>query len=127
MTTLLDTRAVSPSDRSDYWSAGIAEHFFPMRVESVGPRPFEARLTGGRAGAVGVRSITGVSHSVSRTPRMIAQGDPDSILLYLLRRGSCRIGQDARSCVLGPGDLAIHDASRPSTFESLDDLDIAVF
>ena len=39
MTTLLDTRVVPPSDRPDYWSAGIAEHFFPMRVEPVGRAP----------------------------------------------------------------------------------------
>lgn len=127
MTTLLDTRTVAPSDRPDYWSAGIAEHFFPMRVESVGPRPFEARLTGGKVGAVAVRSIIGAPHSVGRTPRMIAAGDPDCILLYLLRRGSCRIKQDDRSCVMGPGDLAIHDTSRPSTFESIDAMDLAVF
>ena len=43
MTTLLDTRAVPASDRADYWTAGIAEHFFPMGVESVGSRQFEAR------------------------------------------------------------------------------------
>ena len=127
MTTLLDTRTVAPSDRPEYWSAGIADHFFPMHVESVGPRPFEARLTGGQVGAVSVRSIIGPPHRVGRTSRMISQGDPDCILLYLLRSGSCRIGQDDRSCVLGPGDLAIHDTSRPSTFESVDAMDLAVF
>ncbi|PWU55504.1 hypothetical protein DLE60_28335 [Micromonospora globispora] len=127
MTTLLDTRAVAPSDRPDYWSAGIAEHFFPMGVEPVGPRAFEARLTGGRIGAIDVRSIIGTSHSVRRTPRMIAEGDPDCVLLYLLRSGSCRIEQDDRSCLLGPGDLAVHDTSRPSTFASHDGFDVAVF
>jgi AraC-like DNA-binding protein len=127
MTTLLDTRTVAPSDRPEYWSAGIADHFFPMRVESVGPRPFDARLTGGQVGAVSVRSIIGPPHRVGRTSRMISQGDPDCLLLYLLRSGSCRIGQDDRSCVLGPGDLAIHDTSRPSTFESVDAVDVAVF
>ncbi|WP_406430204.1 helix-turn-helix domain-containing protein [Streptomyces sp. NBC_01589] len=127
MSTLLDTRAVAPSDRPEYWSAGIAEHFFPMGVESVGPRPFEARLTGGRVGAVAVRSIIGAPHTARRTSRMIAEGDPDCILLYLLRNGSCRIEQDDRSCVLGPGALAFHDTSRPSTFEARDGLDVAVF
>src|SRR4051794_27772896 len=114
MSTLLDTRVVSPSERSDYWSAGIAEHFFPMRVESVGPEPFQARLTGSTIGSVAVRSIIGVPHSVTRTPQLIAQGDPDGILLYLMRSGSCRIEQDDRSCVLRPGDLAVHDTSRAS-------------
>ena len=90
MSTLLDTRVVTPSDRSDYWSAGVAEHFFPMRVESIGPQAFEARLTGTTVGAVGVRTITGVPHAVRRTSQMIAQGDPDSLLLYLMRTGSVR-------------------------------------
>ena len=127
MSTLLDTRLVAPSDRSDYWSAGIAEHFFPMRVESVGPQPFEARLTGAAVGSVAVRSIAGVPHRVSRTSRMIAAADPDCILLYLMRSGACRIEQDERSCVLGSGDLAIHDTSRASTFEAIDLMDLVVF
>ena len=46
MTTLLDIRTVAPSDHPDYWSAGIADQFFPMHVESVGSWPLEARLTG---------------------------------------------------------------------------------
>src|SRR3954451_14809790 len=127
MSTLLDTRVVAPSDRSAYWSAGIAEHFFPMRVESVGPQPFQARLTGAAVGAVGVHSIAGVPHSVRRTARMISEGDPDCILLYLMRNGSCRIEQDDRSCVLGPGDLAIQDTSRASTFESIDSMNVVMF
>jgi AraC-like DNA-binding protein len=127
MTTLLDTRAVPASDRADYWTAGIAEHFFPMGVESVGSRPFEARLTGGAVGAVTVRSIVAPPHSVRRTARMVAAGDPDCFLLYLLRSGSCRVEQDDRSCELGPGDLSLQDTSRPSSFESRDGLDVAVF
>ena len=58
---------------------------------------------------------------------MIGDGDSESILLYLVRRGSCRIEQDGRSCVLGPGELATHDSSRPSVFESVDAMDVAIF
>lgn len=127
MRTLLDTGQVAPSERSNYWSAGITEHFFPMHVDSVGSLPFAARLRGGQLGAVDIRSIIGAPHRVRRTPRLIAEGDSDSLLLYLLRRGSCRIEQDGRSCVLGPGDLATQDTSRPSTFELVDAMDMAVF
>ena len=58
---------------------------------------------------------------------MIGEGDSESILLYLVRRGSCRIEQDGRSCVLGPGELATHDSSRPSVFESVDAMDVVIF
>lgn len=127
MTTLLDTWTVSPSDRPDYWSEGIAAHFFPMRLEALGSHPFAARLTGGEVGPVAVRSIRGVAHRVERTSRMIASGDPESLLLYLFRNGACRIEQDERSCVMGPGDIAFQDTSRPSTFEARGGLDVAVF
>lgn len=127
MTTLLDTRTVTPSDRPDYWAAGIAEHFFPMSLQPPDDHPFTARLTGGHVGPVGVGSIRGVPHRVARTARLIAATDPDCILLYLLRQGLCRLEQDGRSCVLGSGDLAFQDTSRPSAFDALDGLDVVMF
>src|SRR4051794_37997361 len=127
MTPVLDTRSVPPADRRDYWSAGIAEHFFPMRVEAVGASSFEARLAGGEMGPVAVRSIQGLPHRVARTPQMIAAADPECILLYLLTRGVISIEQDDRSCVLRPGDIACQDTSRPSMFEGRDGFEVLVF
>ncbi|KAE8765386.1 helix-turn-helix domain-containing protein [Georgenia thermotolerans] len=127
MSTLLDTRTVTPSDRPDYWSAGIAEHFFPASLQPPDDHPFAARLTGGDVGPIAVHSIRGVPHRITRTARMVAATDPDYLLLYLLRHGACRIEQDERSWVLGPGDIGFHDTSRPSAFEARDGLDVAVF
>ncbi|MCG2621977.1 helix-turn-helix domain-containing protein [Arthrobacter sp. I2-34] len=127
MTPVLDTRSVPPADRRDYWSAGIAQHFFPMRVEAVGASSFQARLAGGEMGPVAVRSIQGLPHRVARTPQMIAAADPECILLYLLTRGVIGIEQDDRSCVLQPGDIACQDTSRPSTFEGRDGFEVFVF
>ena len=114
---LLDTSVVAPRDRPEYWSAGIAKRFFPMRVDAVSAPTFDARLVGGRIGPVAVGSIQGRPHRVVRTSAQISAGDPECILLYLLVRGAVRIEQEDRSCVLRPGDLACHDTSRPSVFE----------
>ena len=127
MAPVLDTRSVSPADRRDYWSEGIAQHFFPMRVEAVGATSFEARLAGGDMGPVAVRSIQGLPHRVARTQQMIAATDPECILLYLLTKGSIFIEQDDRSCVLRPGAIAWQDTSRPSTFEGRDGFEVLVF
>ncbi|MCK6212126.1 helix-turn-helix domain-containing protein [Georgenia sp. EYE_87] len=127
MTILLDTRTVTPSRRPEYWSAGIAEHFFPMSLQPPDDHPFAARLTGGDVGPVAVRLIRGVPHRVTRSSRMIADADPACLLLYLIRQGACRIQQDDRACVLQPGDVAFQDTSRPSSFEARDGLDVAVF
>ncbi len=127
MTSVLDTRSVPPAERREYWSAGIAERFFPMEVESVGAPSFEARLAGGQIGPVGVQSIQGLAHRVARTQRMIAIADPECILLYLMTRGAIHIEQDERSCALRPGDIACQDTSRPSTFEGREGFEVLVF
>lgn len=127
MTTILDTRAVPPSDRTGYWSAGIMRHFFPIQVEAVNSPFFEARLAGGEVGPIGVRSIKGLPHRVTRTRPMIAAGDPECILLYLVSSGSVRIEQADRGCVLQPGDIAFQDTSRPSMFEGQDAFEVTVF
>ena len=123
----LDTRRVAPSDRPDYWSAGIAERFFPMQVDTVAAPSFDARLMVGTVGPVAVGTIQGRPHRVVRTPRMIAAGDPESLLLYLLVRGAVRLEQEDRSCALRPGDIACHDTSRPSAFEGHEAFEVLVF
>lgn len=127
MTTVLDTRSVPSIHRKNYWSGGIAEHFFPMRIETVGAPSFEARLASGQIGPVGVRFIQGRPHRVARTSAMITSADPECILLYLLIRGLVHLEQDGRSCILHPGDLACQDTSRPSTFESHNDFEVLIF
>jgi AraC-like DNA-binding protein len=127
MTSVLDTRLVPPAERRDYWSAGIAERFFPMHVESVGAPSFEARLASGQIGPVQVQSIQGLAHRVARTQRMIARADPECILLYLMTRGTIHIEQDDRGCALRPGDIACQDTSRPSTFEGQEGFEVLVF
>lgn len=126
MSVILDTRVVSRADRPDYWSAGIAEHFFPVSVESFGGPPFDARLTGGEVGPLFIRSISGPAHRVERTQRMVASADPECLLLYLVRHGTVRVEQDDRRCELRAGDVAVHDTSRPSSFEALAGFDVQV-
>lgn len=125
--TALDTRLVAPSDRTDYWSAGIAERFFPMQVDTSASPSFDARLVSGAVGPIALGAIQGRPHRVVRTQKMIASADPESILLYLLMRGAVRLEQDERNCQLHPGDMACHDTSRPSAFEGREAFEVLVF
>lgn len=124
---LLDTRSVRPSDRRDYWSSGIAERFFPMHIDRVSAPSFEAQLRSGQIGPVTAHSIQGLPHRVERTPEMIAAADPGAVLLYVQTRGHVRLEQDGRSCLLEPGDVAIQDTSRPSSFESRENFAVLIF
>jgi AraC-like DNA-binding protein len=118
MTVLLDTRSAAPADRSEYWSAGTTELFFPLQFQPFVSRPFAGRIIGHHIGPVGVRRVSGDPHCVVRTHRGIADADPEDILLHVVRSGRCRIEQDGRSCVLQRGDMASYDSSRPSVLEA---------
>lgn len=125
MSMMLDTRSVSIADRPDYWAAAINEHFFPVHVEPHS-RAFDARLRGGDIGPLDIRSISGPAHRVTRTSPMVEASDPECVLLYLVRQGTCRVEQDGRGAELQPGDLAVHDTSRPSAFEGLTNFDVQI-
>lgn len=126
MSTLLDTQSIPASDRFDYWSAGIAEHYFKMETASTSTGPFIARLAGAEVGPIAVRTIQSSPHRVERTQRMIARNDPESILLYLLKRGSARLEQAGRQCEIRPGELALQDTSCPSEVLTTTGFDLVV-
>ncbi|MGK0742432.1 helix-turn-helix domain-containing protein [Leucobacter sp. Z1108] len=126
MTMILDTRVVSSDVRPEYWSAGIAEHFFPVRIEPASEPVFEARLSGGQVGPLFVRTISGPPHRVTRTRQLVDRLDPECILMYLPRRGTCRVGQGDRICELRPGEVAVQDTSTPSSFEAVSGFDVSV-
>jgi AraC-like DNA-binding protein len=122
---LLDTRSVPPAQRLDYWSKGIAQHFFPIDFGAAS-ETFNARLTGGQVGPITVRSLRAMPHRVLRTRDDVKQADPDSILLYMMREGTCDLEQDGHSCVIGPGDFGWHDSSRPSAFTAITSFEMLV-
>jgi len=113
--TLLDTRSVARADRLDYWSHGIAQHFFPIGFHDA-PEGFNARLSGGDVGPITARSLRAGPHRVVRSATAVEEADPESILLYMMREGTCDLEQDGRSCIIGPGDLGWQDSSQSSSF-----------
>src|SRR5699024_6278302 len=118
MSTLLNTSAIHPLGRVDYWTGGIAEQFFDTRFSPLGPGPIEGWMQGSQVGSIFLWVISCCPDRIARRPTEISQSDPEHILLYLARQGQFRIGQDERKCVLTAGDMGIQDTSRPSVVES---------
>src|SRR5699024_8810842 len=114
MSMLLNTSAIHPLGRVDYWTGGIAEHFFETLVSPLGTISFEGWMKGSQVGPIHIRAISGSPDRIGRRPSEISQSDPEHILLYLARQGQFRIGQDERKCVLTAGDMGIQDTSSPS-------------
>lgn len=112
----VNTSAVAPAERFDYWSSSASQVIHPMSLDREDPRQFSGRMHVSRVGQVDIFHITGDALTVSRTARLIRMRDPAQLNLVDLVRGSCRVRQQDRATVIAPGELCAHSTSQPYTY-----------
>lgn len=95
------------------WHELVSESFVPLHVRSSDPDHFHGRLRSRLLDELSITEVTATSHSVHRTPALIARSDRDYFKLNLQLAGTGLLVQDNREAVLAPGDLAVYDTSRP--------------
>lgn len=99
------------------WREIVSSSFVPLEVTSDNADAFRGRMKSRAVGEILITEISATSHQVHRTPSLIAQNDKKYIKMSLQMSGSGLLLQDGRQAVLGPGDIAIYDTSRPYTLE----------
>ena len=119
MGVVVDTEAVPPAERFGLWAEESARVFEPMHVTSQRRHGFRGRATAHALGPLTVYRVTADASAIHRTPALIAASDPQWLQVSLQLRGHCRVEQDGRSVVAGPGDLVTWESSRPYTVEAL--------
>lgn len=118
---------VAPDERFDVWTSWNSEAFAP-----VGHRPFAGQPLWGTVwdadlGSVGIRGVLAGPHILRRSFRDVALADPGLVWLTVQLRGRSVITRDGRTCVLRPGDMTLHDSSRPFTMVYPEPVDVGVF
>ncbi|MFE9421471.1 helix-turn-helix domain-containing protein [Kitasatospora sp. NPDC006697] len=113
MSVVLDTAAVRPADRAEYWHEVISHTFIPLDVSLLESAPAPATVTSHQLGAVQVSLVEAGPQRVARTAGLIARGGEDHFTLALQHHGTARLEQDGRQALLRPGVFAISDAGRP--------------
>jgi AraC-like DNA-binding protein len=113
VTVLIDTAKVRPSERFDFWVEESPRVFLPIEVERLADGPFSGLVTGHQLGPVTIHRIVADASQVLRTPRAIAENDPETIDVSLQVRGTTVVEQDGRQARLRPGDLCSYQSSRP--------------
>jgi AraC-like DNA-binding protein len=109
------TGRLAPADRLAAWRELVNRVFLPLAITPQDDRAFEGTVTGRTLGGMRVWRITASPMTAVRGPRHIEASGSDDYLLALHVAGTARAVQDGRELVLGPGDFALFDSSRPYT------------
>ncbi|GAA4391321.1 AraC-like ligand-binding domain-containing protein [Tsukamurella soli] len=111
--TRFDSADVARADRFDAWCETVRSSFVPLRAATAEPAEFTGRLVAQAMGGLAISTVAASRVTVSRTRREIAADDPGFVKVGLQLAGSGTVVQDGRATVLGAGDFAVYDTSRP--------------
>jgi AraC-like DNA-binding protein len=118
MTLLIDTAVVPPPQRVDFWSQSSRHVYHPVQIRAEAGERFSGRMWGDELASLGIFRIATAPNTMSRTPKMIAAGDPECLHLKIVLRGRMQAAQEHRSDILSPGDMTMYDTSQPAIFRA---------
>lgn len=110
---------VSPLQRIESFEqfrATVDRSFVPLRVSTQLQHDFHAAVRAATLRDFNLVEIACVPHVVERTRNLIgASTSEPAYKVSLMLEGSAYICQDGHDVVLGPGDVAVYDTTRPYT------------
>ena len=113
MSTLIRTDHVPAGDLVDFLRAVMARAWLPMECRPERRTDYCAEFRASGLGPLQVVVMEVPPATVTRTPALIAQADPDLLKIVLVRRGSCLVSQEGRQARLTAGGFALYDTRRP--------------
>lgn len=116
MTLLVDTAAVPAGDRVEFWSESSRRAYLPVQIRANGP--FFARLWSFELGPLSVYRIAASANTMIRTPRLIADGDPECLNVETILSGRVNAAQDGRNGVARAGDIISYETSHAAVMRA---------
>lgn len=99
----------------DQWSELVSSSFVPLYAEPVRAGSFTGRLSFKRLGDTVMTEISALPHMVHRGHELISPSDPAFCKISFQRTGHGLLIQGGRETLIGPGQFAVYDTSRPYT------------
>ncbi|MFV0374107.1 helix-turn-helix domain-containing protein [Microbacterium sp.] len=93
--------------------AAVNDSFVPLRVSTAHAEQFRGVVSAVDIDDIHLTHIRATDHCVERTPDLIAADPAAFYKIGFMIEGTGLLVQDGRDALLGPGDLAIYDTSRP--------------
>lgn len=95
------------------WRRRMSSRFVRLSVSTDQPAGFRGQVLGRDFDEVSVSRVCARAHEVARLPALISPEEPRFVKFSLQLSGSLRVIQDGREALLGPGDMAVYETSRP--------------
>lgn len=116
MPRLLSTADVDARQRLAYWTDMVCDTYVQLECEPhAGAKRIEGRIAAADLAALQLSEVTSSAQLVRRTPAKIARANEDFFLVSIQTAGRGVVSQDGRDALLGPGDFALYDSTRPYT------------
>jgi len=121
----VDTAAVPPAERAEFWRTGVCDQFVPLAVEPIAGQ-LRGRVAGSTLAETRLRRIRATQHRFQRRAKDIRSGDPEVLHVLSVDLGHSVMEQDGRTAALNPGDIVLYDSSRPFSVETSGDFQYTI-
>jgi len=126
VSTILSTEGLARGERQAFWRQALSETFVPLIVGEVTADRFEGSIRSDWLGRLMVAEVASTAQDVRRTSREISRTDAEYFQIGMVCRGVGRVAQDGREAILGPGDFAVFETTRPFRWSFGGDWDVGV-
>jgi len=126
MELAFSTAAVHPRDRFDYWQFATRERVADHDSWTPSRDSFEAELSVGRVGSLGLVSSRNSPLEVACTARHTAHANPNEILVFCSLTGRILLEQRDRRVSMDTGSLLCVDPRLAHTMHFLDDPSVLI-
>jgi AraC-like DNA-binding protein len=116
MPRVLTTTSVDARQRTAYWTDLVCDAYVQLECDpNAGADSISGEIVADRLAALDLSRVTSTAQVVRRTPTKIRESGEDYFLASIQTQGRGVVSQDGRDAVLGPGDFALYDSTRPYT------------
>jgi AraC-like DNA-binding protein len=108
--------SIPPGERTEQWSAIIADAYFPLALDYRDPTRFQGLLERRRAGPVGLSRLRSEPAQYTRLPGQIRPGEPEEYLVTLPALTPVLFRQMGRDVSCAPGGFILERGDEPYRF-----------
>jgi AraC-like DNA-binding protein len=114
MSRTISTTSVATPQRLAFWTDLVCDTYVQLECDpNAGRDAIDGEIVADELATLQLSRVTATAQLVKRTPALIARASEDHFLVSIQTQGRGVISQDGRHAVLGPGDFALYDSTRP--------------